>query len=307
MSFDVLQDKIREKKNPTVAGLDARVEYVPPHILKKYTDQYGETLKAAALAVKEFDCGLIDALCDVVPAVKPQSAYFEMLGWQGMQVMEEVIAYAKSKGLFVIADVKRGDIGTTATAYSEGWLGTTKVGETACTVFDADCVTLNGYMGSDSLNPFLQTCKELDKCAFALVKTSNPSSVELQDMVAGDRLVYKVMGDLVERLAKDTEGKYGYTALGVVVGATHPRELKDLRRRLEKSFFLVPGYGAQGGTAEDVQYAFDRYGHGAIINASRSIMCAWKKTGKDGLDYQEAARAAAEQMRDEIKEYVTIV
>lgn len=307
MSFDVLQDKIREKKNPTVAGLDARVEYVPPHILKKYTDQYGETLEAAALAVKEFDCGLIDALCDVVPAVKPQSAYFEMLGWQGMKVMEEVTAYAQSKGLFVIADIKRGDIGTTATAYSEAWLGTTQVGGTSCPVFNADCVTLNGYMGSDSINPFLETCKELDKCAFALVKTSNPSSVELQDMVAGDRVVYKVMGDLFERLSKDTIGKYGYSALGVVVGATHPNELKDLRRRLEKSFFLVPGYGAQGGTAEDVQYAFDRYGHGAIINASRSIMCAWKKTGKDGLDYQEAARAAAVQMRDEIAEYVTIV
>ena len=307
MSFDVLQEKIREKKNPTVAGLDARVEYVPPHILKKYTDQYGETLQAAALAVKEFDCGLIDALCDIVPAVKPQSAYFEMLGWQGMQVMEEVIAYAQSKGMFVIADIKRGDIGTTATAYSEAWLGTTQVGETACPVFNADCVTLNGYMGSDSLNPFINTCKELGKCAFALVKTSNPSSVELQDMVAGDRVVYKVMGDLIERLSKDTVGKYGYTALGVVVGATHPSELKDLRRRLEKSFFLVPGYGAQGGTAEDVQYAFDRYGHGAIINASRSIMCAWKKTGNNGLDYQEAARAAAIQMRDELREYVTVV
>lgn len=307
MSFDVLQDKIREKKNPTVAGLDARVEYVPPHILKKYTDQYGETLQAAALAVKEFDCGLIDALCDVVPAVKPQSAYFEMLGWQGMQVMEEVIAYARSKGMFVIADIKRGDIGTTATAYSEAWLGCTAVGSTDCPVFNADCVTLNGYMGSDSLNPFIETCRELDKCAFALVKTSNPSSCELQDMVAGDRVVYTVMGDLIERLAKDTVGKYGYSALGVVVGATHPGELKTLRRRLEKSFFLVPGYGAQGGTAEDVQYAFDRYGHGAIINASRSIMCAWKKTGKDGLDYQEAARSAAIQMRDEICAYVTVV
>ena len=307
MSFDVLQDKIRAKKNPTVAGLDARVEYVPPHILNKYISQYGETLQAAAQAVLEFDCGLMDALADVVPAVKPQSAYFEMLGWRGMEAMEQVIAYAHQKDLFVIADVKRGDIGTTAAAYSEAWLGSTRVGSTDCPVFGADCVTLNGYMGSDSINPFLDSCRALDKCAFVLVKTSNPSSVELQDMVAGDRLVYKVMGDLTERLARDTAGKYGYNALGVVVGATHPNELKDLRRRLEKSFFLVPGYGAQGGTAADVQYAFDRYGHGAVVNASRSIMCAWKKTGKDGLDYQEAARAAAEQMRDEICAYVTIV
>ena len=308
MSFDVLQDKIREKKNPTVAGLDARVEYVPPHILNKYTEQYGETLQAAALAVEEFDKGLIDALAEVVPAVKPQSAYFEMLGWRGIEVLEKLIAYARSKGLFVIADVKRGDIGSTAEAYSQAWLGTTQVGGTACPVFDADCVTLNGYMGSDSLKPFLETCKALDKCAFVLAKTSNPSSVELQDMVAGDRLVYTVMGDLTERLARGTAGaKHGYNAFGVVVGATHPRQLQELRRRLENSFFLVPGYGAQGGTAADVQYAFDHFGHGAIVNASRSIMCAWQKTGKDGTDYQSAARAAAEQMRDEIKQYVTIV
>ncbi len=307
MSFDILQDKIKEKKNPTVAGLDARVEYIPPHILKKYTSQYGETLQAAALAVEEFDCSLIDALCDVVPAVKPQSAYFEMLGWRGMETLEEVITHAKGKGLYVIADIKRGDIGTTATAYAEGWLGTTRVGETDCAAFDADCVTLNGYMGSDAIKPFLDQCVARNKSAFVLAKTSNPSSVELQDMVAGDRVVYTVMGDLIERWGKDTAGKYGYNALGAVVGATHPSVLKELRRRLEHTFFLVPGYGAQGGTAADVRCAFDELGRGAIVNASRSIMCAWKKTGKDGMDYQEAARAAAEQMRDELREYITIL
>lgn len=307
MSFDILQDKIKEKKNPTVAGLDARVEYIPPHILKKYTSQYGETLQAAALAVEEFDCSLIDALCDVVPAVKPQSAYFEMLGWRGMETLEEVITHAKGKGLYVIADIKRGDIGTTATAYAEGWLGTTRVGETDCAAFDADCVTLNGYMGSDAIKPFLDQCVARNKSAFVLAKTSNPSSVELQDMVAGDRVVYTVMGDLIERWGKDTAGKYGYNALGAVVGATHPSVLKELRRRLEYTFFLVPGYGAQGGTAADVRCAFDELGRGAIVNASRSIMCAWKKTGKDGMDYQEAARAAAEQMRDELREYITIL
>ena len=307
MSFDVLQDKIKAKKNPTVAGLDARVEYVPPFILKKHTDKYGETLEAAALAVLEFDCGLMDALADVVPAVKPQSAYFEMLGWQGMKALEEVISYAKSKDLFVIADVKRGDIGTTAAAYSEAWLGSTQVGATACPVFDADCVTLNGYMGSDAVKPFLKDCVQRDKCAFVLAKTSNFSSVELQDLVAGDRLVYTVMGDLIQRWGKDTAGKYGYQALGAVVGATHPSVLKELRYRLDKTFFLVPGYGAQGGTAADVRYAFDELGRGAVVNASRSIMCAWQQTGKDGADYQEAARAAAEKMRDEIRQYVTVL
>lgn len=306
MSFDILQEKIKEKANPTVAGLDARVEYVPPHILKKYTDRLGETLEAAAEAIGEFDRGLIDALCDVVPAVKPQAAYFEMLGWRGMKVMEDVMAYAKSKGLYVIADIKRGDIGTTATAYAEGWLGTTQVGSSALPSFNADCVTLNGYMGSDAISPFLKECVAHNKSAFVLAKTSNPSSADLQDMMAGDRVIYTVMGDLIEQWGKGTEGSCGYQALGAVVGATHPAVLKELRERLPKTFFLVPGYGAQGGTAEDVRNAFDDLGRGAIINASRSIMCAWKKTGKDGVDYQEAARAAAEKMRDELKEYITV-
>ena len=307
MSFDVLQDKIREKRNPTVAGLDARVEYVPPHILQKYTGQYGQTLEAAAKAVAEFDCGLIEALADVVPAVKPQAAYFEMLGWRGMQAMEQVIACAHAHGLYVIADIKRGDIGTTAQAYAQAWLGETQVGDASCPVFDADCVTLNGYMGSDAIAPFLEQCTARGKSAFVLVKTSNPSSVELQDMVAGDRFVYTVMGDLVERWGKDTAGRYGFNALGAVVGATHPSVLKELRRRLPRTFFLVPGYGAQGGTAADVRYAFDELGRGAIVNASRSIMCAWQKTGRDGIDYQDAARAAAETMRGELKAEIAIL
>lgn len=307
MSFDALQDKIKAKKNPTVAGLDARVEYVPPFILKKYTQQSGETLEAAAAAVLEFDKGLIDALADVVPAVKPQSAYFEMLGWRGMKALEELIAYAKGKDLFVIADVKRGDIGTTASAYSEAWLGTSQVGGTACPVFDADCVTLNGYMGSDSIKPFLEAARAEDKCVFVLVKTSNPGSGELQDIVAGDRLVYQVMGDLNERIAAGTEGKYGFTCAGAVTGATYPSDIRALRKRLEKTFFLVPGYGAQGGTADDVRYAFDKYGHGAIVNSSRGIMCAWQKTGGDGHDFAQAARNAALRMRDDIRQFVTIV
>ncbi len=307
MSFDVLQDRIRELKNPTVAGLDPRIEYVPAHLQEESFAQFGQTLEGAADAIWKFNQGLIDALCDVIPAVKPQSAYYENLGWRGMAVMEKTIQYAKEKGLYVIADIKRGDIGSTAAAYAEAWLGVTKVGETECPVFDADCVTLNGYMGSDAIRPFLDQCVARSKSAFILAKTSNPSSMELQDMVAGDRVVYTVMGDLIERWGKDTAGKYGYNALGAVVGATHPSVLKELRRRLERTFFLVPGYGAQGGTAADVRYAFDELGRGAIVNASRSIMCAWQKTGKEGMDYQEAARDAAIRMRDELKRYITIL
>ena len=307
MSFDILQDKIRAMKNPTVAGLDARIEYVPEYIRKAAFEEYGVGLKGAAEAIWQFNVGLIDALCDIVPAVKPQAAYYENLGWQGMEMLERTIQYAKSKGMFVIADIKRGDIGSTASAYAEGWLSGAKIEGQQFKSFDADCVTLNGYMGSDSINPFLEAAKLEDKCAFVLVKTSNPGSGELQDIVAGDRLVYQVMGDLNERIAKGTEGKYGYTMAGAVTGATYPSDIRALRKRLEHTFFLVPGYGAQGGTAEDVQYAFDKYGHGAIVNSSRGIMCAWKKTGGDGHDFKEAARNAAIAMRDDIKQFVTIV
>ena len=183
MSFDVLQDKIREMKNPTVAGLDARIEYVPEHIRKAAYEQYGVGLKGAAEAIWQFNVALIDAMCDIVPAVKPQAAYYENLGWQGMEMLERTIAYAKEKGMFVIADIKRGDIGSTATAYAEGWLSGAPIEGQLFKSFDADCVTLNGYMGSDSIKPFLKAAKEEDKCAFVLVKTSNPGSGELQDLM----------------------------------------------------------------------------------------------------------------------------
>lgn len=307
MSFDRLQDKIRAMKNPTVAGLDPRIEYVPAHIREECDKEFGPGLQSTVEAIYRFNCGLMDALQDIVPAVKPQAAYYEMLGWRGVEMMERTIRYAQAKGFYVIADIKRGDIGSTAQAYAEGWLGKTQVAGQMQPMFAADCVTLNGYMGIDAIQPFIDVAKAEDKSLFVLVKTSNPSGSDLQDMVAGDRVVYTVMGDLTERWGKGTEGKYGFQVTGAVVGATYPSDMRTLRKRLEKTFFLVPGYGAQGGTAEDVQYAFNKYGHGAIVNASRSIMCAWKKTGGDGHDYQEAARNAAIAMRDDICKYVTIV
>ncbi|EGJ47406.1 orotidine 5'-phosphate decarboxylase [Ruminococcaceae bacterium D16] len=307
MSFDVLQEKIREKKNPTVAGLDARIEYVPEYIRKEAFEKYGVGLKGAVEAIWQFNVGLIDALCDIVPAVKPQAAYYENLGWQGMEMLERTIRYAKEKGLFVIADIKRGDIGSTATAYAEGWLSGAPIEGQVFKSFDADCVTLNGYMGSDSIKPFLEAAKGEDKCAFVLVKTSNPGSGELQDVKAADgRTIYEVMGELNEQIAAGTEGKYGFTMAGAVTGATYPQQIQDLRARLPHTFFLVPGYGAQGGTAADVKYAFNEKGHGAIVNSSRGIMCAWKKTGGDGHDFKEAARNAAIAMRDDIAQFVTV-
>ena len=307
MSFDVLQEKIRAMKNPTVAGLDARIEYVPAYIRQAAYEQYGVGLKGACEAIYQFNVGLMDALYDIVPAVKPQAAYYENLGWQGMEMLERTIRYAKSKGLFVIADIKRGDIGSTATAYAEGWLSGASIEGQQFKSFDADCVTLNGYMGSDSIKPFLEAAKAEDKCAFVLVKTSNPGSGELQDVKTADgRTVYQVMGALNESIAAGTEGKYGFTMAGAVTGATYPEQIRQLRADLPHTFFLVPGYGAQGGTAADVKYAFDQQGHGAIVNSSRGIMCAWKKTGGDGHDFAQAARNAAIAMRDDIAQFVTV-
>ena len=307
MSFERLQDKIREMKNPTVAGLDPKLEYVPSFIVEEKMKQYGQTLRCAAEAIYEYNVGLIDALCDVVPAVKPQSAFYERFGFEGVEVLKRTVDYAKSKGLYVIMDAKRGDIGSTAEGYSEAYLGSVTIGETEVEPFGCDCLTINAYLGSDGINPFIKDCVARDRAVFALVKTSNPSSGELQNIVAGDRKVYNVVGDLLERLSKDTVDKYGYTCVGAVTGATYPMDIRDLRRRLDKTFFLVPGYGAQGGKAEDVQYAFDEYGHGAIVNSSRGIICAWQKTGKEGKDFGEAARDAAIAMREDLKKYITVV
>lgn len=299
MSFDTLHDKIKKKKNPVTAVLDAQIESIPPFILEKYIQQHGETLEAAAHAVSEFSCGLIGALSDVVPAITVQSTGFERLGWRGIKVLEELIAYAKDRGLFVIADAGQGCMSTGGSP----WLGETQVGGSARPVFDADCVTLNGYMGSDAMKPFLRECAARDKCAFVLVKTPNPSSVEFQDIVAGDRLVYTVMGDLVQRWGQGTGGKYGYQALGAVVGATKPNILRELRYRLDKTFFLIPGYDS----ADTVRFAFDELGRGAIVSVSHPISSAWQNTGRDGTDYQDAAHTAAERIQGEIKQNVTIL
>jgi len=307
MSFDKLQDKILEYRNPTVFGLDPRPEYVPAHIMEKYTAELGKTPEAAAAAYLEFNRGLIDALYDIVPAVKPQSAYYEMLGPAGVLCLKQTGDYAAEKGLYTIADVKRGDIGSTAEAYSEAYLGSVNIGGQESAPFNFDALTVNTYLGTDGLKPFLETCRRCDKSFFALVKTSNPSSGELQDLLLPDgRRLYEVVGDLLQELAGDETGRHGYCRIGAVVGATYPEELTTLRARLEKVFFLVPGYGAQGGKADDAARAFDKRGCGAVINSSRAIMCAWKKTGNNGSDYMEAARAEALRMREELRAAVNM-
>lgn len=301
MSFDILQEKIITLKNPTVVGLDPMPDYVPPFILNKHIAVKGESLAAAADAYYEFNCGLIDALSDIIPAVKPQSAYYELLGFAGVEALKKTTDYAKSKNLYVIADVKRNDIGSTAEAYSEAYLGGVKIGGSEVLPFDFDAATVNAYLGSDGIKPFIDVCKRRNKSIFVLVKTSNPSSADFQDLYIDDRKLYTVVGDLMAELTKDTIGVHGYSCAGAVVGATYPEELQFLRERLKNTFFLVPGYGAQGGGARDVVNAFDKRGGGAVINSSRAIMCAWKKTGHDGRDFAEAARNETLKMRDDLR------
>lgn len=304
MSFDILQEKILTLNNPTVVGLDPMPDYIPPFILNKHISEKGETLKAAADAYVEFNTGLIDALCDIVPAIKPQSAYYELLGFAGIEALKKTCDYAKTKGLYVIADVKRGDIGSTAQAYSEAYLGSVKIGASELFPFDFNAATVNAYLGSDGVIPFIETCKRRDKAIFVLVKTSNPSGAELQDLTVDGRRLYTVVGDLMSELSKDTLGLYGFTCVGAVVGATYPVELIHLRERLRHTFFLVPGYGAQGGSAQDVANAFSEKGRGAVINSSRAIICAWTKTGRSGRDFAEAARNEALKMRDDLRRVV---
>ena len=305
MSFDRLIANIRDKQNPTVAGLDPKLDYIPAYIKNAAFEKYGKNLEGAAAALLEFNKGLIDALCDIVPAVKPQAAYYEMYGWYGVRTLAETIAYAREKGMFVITDAKRNDIGTTMEAYAKAHIGSTDIEGETVQAFGGDAVTVNGYLGTDGIKPLLEICKNDDKGIFVLVKTSNPSSGELQDRVLDDGMtVYRTMGKMCEGWGSEAMGESGYSSVGAVVGATYTEQLGELRAALPHTFFLVPGYGAQGGGAKDVAPAFDENGRGAIINSSRGIMCAWKKEGCDEKDYAQAARREALRMRDEITAFI---
>ena len=306
MGFDRLIEKIKATGNPSVVGLDPKLDYVPAFLRKRFQDEDGCSLQAAARAIFAYNKAIINEICDIVPAIKPQAAYYEMYGWSGVKTLEDTIRYAKSKGMFVITDGKRNDIGATMTAYTAAHLGTVMVGENELEPFGADALTVNGYLGSDGINPLLDACKSRDKGIFVLVKTSNPSSGELQDQLMDGVPLYARMGDLCEMWGAETVGKYGYSAVGAVVGATYPAQLKELRERLPHTFFLVPGYGAQGGGAEGVAAAFDENGLGAIVNSSRAIMCAYQKEGCDEQDFAKAARREAIRMRDDITSFVKI-
>ena len=307
MSFDRLISKIAEMKNPTVVGLDPKLDYVPDFIKQKAFAEYGETLKGAAEAVFEFNKGIIDRIYDIVPAIKPQAAYYEMYGWNGVETLTKTIAYAKEKGMFVITDGKRNDIGATMEAYAAAHLGEVKVGDNIIAPFDADALTVNGYLGTDGIDPLLKICKERDRGIFVLVKTSNKSSGELQDRKIDDTTIYAAMGDMCEKWGSEQIGKYGYSSVGAVVGATYPEQLTELRKRLPHTMFLVPGYGAQGGGAKGIAGAFDEKGLGAIVNSSRAVMCAYTKEENCAPeDYAEAARREVIRMREDITAFTAL-
>ena len=293
--------RIREMRNPTVAGLDTRVEYLPEAFIREVLPGGVQSFEDAANAVYAYNVRLIDALCDIVPAVKVQAAYYEMIGPAGMAAYEKTVRYAHEKGLLVMADVKRNDIGATAACYADAYLGKTPLpgAKEAPVAFGADFATVNPYLGVDGIKPFTDVCKENGTGIFVLVKTSNPSSGQLQDRRFEDgRTLYEAVADLVEEWGEETRSADGYSSVGAVVGATYPQQGTALRARMPHSFFLVPGYGAQGATGADIAGCFDSHGGGAIVNASRSILCAWKK--REGVPFDVAAREEAIRMREDL-------
>ena len=283
--IDGLITKIIEMQNPTCVGLDTIVDYLPDEMKAKVKDN-----ATAAEQILIFNKKIIDSVYDIVPSVKIQIACYEMYGAAGIACFEQTANYAKEKGLFVIADGKRNDIGNTAGFYSQAFLGE----KATCAV---DFLTVNGYLGTDGIAPFTDTCKAMDKGLFALVKTSNPSSGELQNLkLENGMTVYEYMGSLVEKWGADLVGKYGYSAVGAVVGATHPEEAATLRKRFKNTFFLIPGYGAQGGNAQMLKCCFDENGLGGVVNNSRGVLCAYKKKG--GTYYDAARETCIEMQKD---------
>lgn len=300
--IDKLIKKIKETDNPTVIGVDTRYELVPECVRNKYS----KDINGMCQAMLEYSKALIDATYDIIPAVKLQSAYFEMYGVEGIKLYKEMIDYCKSKNMVVMADVKRGDIGSTSAGYSKAYLGKNIINEKEEGIFDVDFATVNPYMGTDCVKPFVDDCQKYNKGIFVLVKTSNKSSGELQDLKTEDgEEIYKKVAKLVNKWGEELIGEYGYSSVSSVVGATYPKQLKELRELMPHSYFLIPGYGAQGGKAEDIALGFDEKGLGGIVNATRSLMCAyksdlWKDKFKEE-DYAQATRAEAIRMRDELR------
>lgn len=303
---DRLIEAVKAKGNPICVGLDPRLDKIPLHIKKEALNVENTTpLRAAADAIVEFNKGIIDAVADIVPVVKPQIAFYEIFGSEGVRAYEETLKYAKSKGLITIADAKRNDIGSTAEAYAQAFLGEVAIfegeDEVVMPVFDADSITINPYLGWDGVKPFVEECHKYDKGIFVLVKTSNPSSGDLQDLQMADgRSVYEITGYLLDSWGANEVGESGYSLVGAVVGATYPQQAAKLREIMPQNIFLVPGYGAQGAGAEDVKPCFNADGLGAIVNNSRGIIFAYERMDMSSAGYQEAARTAVLEMKADL-------
>jgi len=298
---DLLTNRISELNNPSVVGLDPRLSQIPKFIKDEALEEFGETFEAAAASILIFNKGIIDAIADIVPAVKPQIAFYECFGHEGVKAYQETISYAKEKGMIVIGDAKRNDIGTTATAYAEAHIGMVDLFGEMAPVFDADAVTVTPYLGTDGIKPFTKVCAEQGKGIFVLVRTSNPSSDEIQGQVIGDHLMDEHVASLVEGWGRDLIGDSGFSSVGAVVGATYPEEAHILRNLMPNQIFLVPGYGAQGGGAEDTKPCFHSNGTGAIVNSSRGIIFAYEINKQPGEAYADAARVAAIKMKEDLE------
>lgn len=297
-----LTEKIKKLNAPVVVGLDPMLNYVPEHIQKKAFEAFGETLEGAAEAIWQFNKEIIDATYDLIPAVKPQIAMYEQFGVPGLLAFQKTVNYAKEKDIVVIGDIKRGDIGSTSAAYAVGHVGKVQVGSKSYVPFDEDFVTVNPYLGTDGVKPFVDVCKENNKGIFVLVKTSNPSSGEFQDKLVDGRPLYELVGEKVAEWGESHMGD-SYSYVGAVVGATYPEMGKVLRKIMPKTYILVPGYGAQGGKAADLAPYFNEDGLGAIINSSRGIIAAYKqeKYAKFGAEhFADASRQAVIDMIEDI-------
>ena len=303
-----LINKIQKTKAPIVVGLDPMLSYVPEHIQKKAFAEYGETLEGAAEAIWQFNKEIVDKTYDLIPAVKPQIAMYEQFGIEGLKAYKKTVDYCKSKDLVVIGDIKRGDIGSTSAAYAVGHLGKVQVGSKTYAGFDEDFATVNPYLGSDGVKPFIDVCKQENKGLFILVKTSNPSSGGFQDQKIDGKPLYELVGEKVAQWGEEHMGESGYSYIGAVVGATYPEQGEILRKVMPKSFILVPGYGAQGGKGKDLVHFFNEDGLGAIVNSSRGIIAAYKQEAyaKFGAEnFGDASRAAVEAMIADIQGALT--
>jgi orotidine-5'-phosphate decarboxylase len=301
---DRLAKRIAETKNPSILGLDPILDFIPDSILQYFREQCDDPAMASGLAIYEFNRRLIDSVADIMPAVKPQAAFYEQYGSPGIKALRQTIQYARKNGMLVIMDAKRGDIGSTASAYARAYLGETDLLDgSSQAMFDADAITVNAYLGLDGVEPFICLCRDRGKGIFILVRTSNPSAGDLQDLVLSDgRPVYEAMACKVAAWGESLVGSCGYSSVGAVVGATWPLQAARLRKLMPRSLILVPGYGAQGATADDAVTSFGPDGGGAIVNASRSLMLAWQKHKFEPESFDLAARREALLMKADLRQ-----